>query len=47
MIMRWDAQICLFLMPYIIHNALFAKEDAAREQVKRVHKSSDRPLLHL
>ena len=33
LVMRWDVQTCLFLMPYIIHNTLDAGQDAAREQV--------------
>ena len=32
LVMRWDVQTCLFLMPYIIHNTLDAGQDAAREQ---------------
>lgn len=32
LVMRWDVQTCLFLMPYIIHSSLDAGQDTARDQ---------------
>lgn len=33
LVMRWDVQTCLFLMPYIIHNSLESGNETAAEQV--------------
>lgn len=32
LVMRWDVQTCLFLMPYIIHNTLNGRHEAAAGQ---------------
>ena len=36
LVMRWDVQTCLFLMPYIIHTTLDAGQDAARDEVLHI-----------
>ena len=44
LVMRWDVQTCLFLMPYIIHSSLDAGQDTARDQAIVV--SCDMLQLH-